>query len=132
MKYLLVMYDKGTPSDERWGTWGTPALFYEETYVLEDEGALIASIGEFKEDRPNGDVSIHIIEEIGWGTEKHDYIYNLIKCGSKKAEEITKKKEEAEKQRLIKVREKQLAGEKARELEQLKRLQEKYKDSENL
>lgn len=126
MKYLLVMCDIGKLSDERYGTWGTPAVFYEETYGIEDEGALIASIGQFKEEKPNGDVSIHIIEEIEWGSDKHDHIYDLIKCGSKKAEEIAKKKKEAEKQRQLKIREKELEHDKARELEQLAKLKAKY------
>ena len=126
MKYLLVMYDKGKLADERYGTWGTPAIFMEEKYEPEDEEVMIESIGQFKEDRPNGDVSIHIIEEIEWGTDKYHHIYDLIKAGENKAEEISKKKEQAEKQRLIKVREKQLEGEKARELEQLAKLKAKY------
>lgn len=120
------MYDKGRLADERYGTWGNPAVFYEEKYELEDEESLIKSIGYFKEDRPNGNVSIYVIEDIEWGTVYYDHICDLIKCGSKKAEEIAKKKEEAEKQRLIKVREKQLEGEKARELEQLAKLKAKY------
>lgn len=126
MKYLLVMHDNGKLADERYGTWGTSAVFYQEKYELEDEESLIKSIGYFKEDRPNGDVSIHIIEEIEWCSDKYLHIYDLIKAGENKAEEISKKKEEAEKQRLLKVREKQLEGEKARELEQLAKLKAKY------
>jgi hypothetical protein len=105
VKYLLVMFDKGELADERYGTWGVPAVFMEEKYEPEDEEVMIESIGQFKEDRPNGDVSIHIVEEIGWGSENSKHIYHLIKAGENKAEEISNKKKEAEKQRLLKIKE---------------------------
>ena len=125
-KYLLIMYDKGESPDSRWGTFGSPPDFCEKIYQLDDEAGLIYAIAEFKERNPRGQISVHIIEDIEWGTEKYDYLIDLVISGEKKAEEISKKKEEAEKLRNLKLKKQHLESVKANELEQLAKLKAKY------
>lgn len=125
-KYLLVMYDKGKSPDSRWGTFGSPPEFNEETYQLDDEAGLIYAIAEFKERNPDGQISVYIIEDLEWGTEKYDYLIDLVISGEKKAEEISKKKEETEKLRLKKIQD--INDERVRkaELAELAKLKAKY------
>lgn len=124
MKYLLITYCN---EDGYWDTsghchWSTPSIVQESEFELDNTEDLIRSIASFKFQYPNGQVSLYKIEEISW-----DDSNDIIKLADPiierfEAEEIIAKKEKFKK-------DKEAAEQryKALELEQLRKLQEKYK-----
>lgn len=124
MKYLLVMYNANDGYWENGGRcrWSTDSSFTELEFDLSDEEGLLKAIGHFNFEYPDGELSLYKIEEMTWD-ESNDIIERADPIIKKLAEE--KEKDEKEKAR----KEKEASAQKAkdRDLEQLRKLQEKYK-----
>lgn len=129
-KYLLVMSCK---KDGYWDTsgychWSKPAYHNTATFELSDEEGLVKAIGHFKEEYPKGDYEIYVTKNFDWydHKEQREYLNQLGYKGESLAKEIAKEKhlKEAEKKkRQIEIDNEKLIQ---KELEQLKKLKEKY------
>ena len=128
MKYLLI---KSANSDGYWDTsghchWHRKEHYEEIKFDLDEEEAIINSIGRFMSEYPNGEVSLYKIEDIEWGTEEYNRFDAIIACGKIRGEELKKEEEEKTRQREIEIEQLRKKREEERELAQLKKLQEKY------
>jgi hypothetical protein len=129
-QYLLVMHcDKqGYWDTSGYCHWSKPALHRKSTFNLDDEEGLIKAIGCFKEEYPNGDYEIYVIKNFDWydHKEQREYLRQLGDKGEDLAKVISKERriKEEEKQRndLLITKE----YEKQKELDQLRKLKEKY------
>lgn len=124
MKYLLILRaeEQGYWDTSGYCQWSTPSYFQESEFELDEKDYLIKVIANFKFEYPNGDISLYKIEEMTWD-DTNDIISEadpIIKDLQIKAEIAEKEKKKMEKE----ASERRI---KAYDLEQLKKLQEKYK-----
>lgn len=131
MKYLVIMTcaQEGYWDTSGYCHWKKEAVFRESEFDLDDEEGLTKAIGHFKFQNPNGDVSIYKIEKADWGSEDPFYqkTLELLDKSEDKALQYKIADDLAQKE---KAKAKRLAEDeqaKAYELEQLRKLQEKYK-----
>lgn len=124
MKYLLVMYNANDGYWENGGhcRWSTDSSFTETEFNLDDEEALLKAIGYFKFQYPDGEFSLYKIEEMTW-----DESNDIIEKADPIIKELGIEKEKAEKEKARKEKEASAQKAKDRDLEQLRKLQEKYK-----
>ncbi len=102
--------------------WKKDAVFKELEFDLDNEESLIKAIGHFKFQNPNGDVSVYKIEEMTW-----DDSNDIIKKADPLIKQLEIEEEIAEKEKARKEKEASAQRAKTYELEQLRKLQEKYK-----
>ena len=124
MKYLVIMTcaQEGYWDTSGYCHWKKEAVFIELEFDLDDEEGLIKAIGYFKFQNPKGDVSLYKILDMSW-----DDSNDIIKKADPLIKQLEIEEEKAEKEKTKK--EKELSDQKARarDLEQLKNLKEKYK-----
>lgn len=128
MKYLLI---KSADSDGYWDTsghchWHRKEHYEEIKFDLDEEEAIINSIGRFMSEYPNGEVSLYKIEDIEYDTKEYDHLQDIISYGKNRSKLITAEKEKKKKQKEAEEIAISKKREEERELAQLKKLQEKY------
>lgn len=124
MKYLLVMH---CDEDGYWDTsgychWKKDEFFNESEFELDDKEGLLRAIANFKFEYPNGDLYLYKIEEMSW-----DDSNNIIQEADPIIKDLKMKANIAEKEKKKKEQEASAQRQKANDLEQLRKLQEKYK-----
>lgn len=102
--------------------WKKEAVFRESEFDLDNEEGLTKAIANFKFENPKGDVSVYKIEEMTW-----DDSNDIIKKSDPLIKQLEIEEEIAEKEKARKEKEASAQRAKTYELEQLRKLQEKYK-----
>ena len=124
MKYLLVMHcdeDGYCDTSGHWH-WHVPEFFRESEFDIDDQYGLIKAIADFKFKYPKGDLSVYKIEEMTW-----DDTNDIIKQADPLIESLRLKEKLKAEQEKIMAEKAAAQRQKAFDLEQLKKLQEKYK-----
>ncbi len=102
--------------------WKKEAVFRESEFDLDNEEGLIKTIANFKFEYPRGDISLYKILDISW-----DDSNDIIKKADPLIKQLEIEEEKAEKEKARKEKEASAQKAKDRDLEQLRKLQEKYK-----
>lgn len=124
LKYLIVMH---CDEDGYWDTsghchWSKPEFFRESEFDLDEKEDLIKAIANFKFEYPKGDVSVYKIEKMTW-----DESNDIIKEADPLIKDLCLEKEREDRRRVAIAQEDAAKRQKAYDLEQLRKLQEKYK-----
>ena len=124
MKYLLVMHcdEDGYCDTSGYWHWHVPEFFRESEFDIDDQYGLIKAIADFKFKYPKGDLSVYKIEEMTW-----DDTNDIIKQADPLIESLRLKEKLKAEQEKIMAEKAAAQRQKAFDLEQLKKLQEKYK-----
>ena len=102
--------------------WHVPEFFKESEFDIDDQNGLIKAIADFKFKYPKGDLSLYKIEKMTWDDEN-----DIIKEADPLIDELkSNARRKAEQQKFIE-EEAAAKRQKAFDLEQLRKLQEKYK-----